>query len=118
MTWCRARHGNTGILPVEDGSASSDVCIPVLRTSEDFIATLPAQHHFYARSLDLTAEKVHGRACPNGRHVVGFKMVDDVWNCIQSFLHGKDEFVVNGTQKMRHFLCRQEVGRVFQSDRE
>jgi hypothetical protein len=91
---------------VEDGSAFSDVRIPVLRTSEDFIATLPAQHHLYARSLDLTAKKVHGRACPNGRHVVGFKMVNDVWNCVQSFLHGKDEFMVNGIQITRRFLCR------------
>ena len=87
-------------------------------TAKDFITALAAQHHFDSHGFDLATEKVHGRACTHGRHVIRLEMVNDVRNGIEAFLHGKDELVVKGSKKVCHFLCRQMIGRVFQSDGE
>lgn len=64
-------------------------------TSEYLVATLTTQHHLDTHRLDLATQKVHGRASANSRNVVRLQMVNNVWDCIQTFLHSKDVFVMN-----------------------
>ena len=87
-------------------------------TSEYLIATLAAQDHLDAHSLDLATEEVHRRACSHGGHVKGFQMVYYVWNGVQAFLNGEYVFMVHSAQIVSRLPCSEEVGGILQADRK
>lgn len=67
-------------------------------TSKDLIAPFSAEDHFHAHGFDFATQEIHRRARAHCRDIVCFEMVDDIFQCIQSFLHRKGVFVMDGAK--------------------
>ena len=97
------QHGSRDSLGEDLNIIQICVRIDKKNTSKDFVATFPTEHHLHTHGFDFAAEEVHGRTCSDRGDIVSLKMINDFWNCIQTFLYRKNIFMMNRSQIMRGF---------------
>lgn len=79
-------------------------------TTENLVGTFTTQHHLDSHSFDLSRQEVHGGRSSNSGDIIGFEVVNDLWNGIESFLDSKVVFVVNGSEEVGGLLGGDQVG--------
>jgi hypothetical protein len=92
--------------------------VEVKVTAKDLVGSFAGQDHLDTHGLDLSGKKVHGCGCADSRDVVCLEVIDDVLDCVETFLNGEGVFVVHGAQKVGRRARRDEVGGTGQADGE
>ena len=83
--------------------------------AEDLIRTLSGEHHLDAHRLYLSGQEIHRGRSAYGRHVECLKVMDDIPDGIQPFLHGERYAVVHGADVLSHLAGELHVGRAFEA---
>ena len=78
--------------------------------AENLVGPFAAQHHLDAHRLDDAGQQIHRRGGPDGGHVVGFDIVDDIAEGIQPFLNSIIDFMVNRSDMFGHQTGLFQVG--------
>jgi hypothetical protein len=63
-------------------------------TPKNLVTAFSAKYHLNPHCLDFSAEEVHGRAGTNGCNVVGLKVINNLWERVQTILNGEHIFVM------------------------
>lgn len=106
----------TDRLLVERGLVGRVVEVQV--SAEDFVAAFAGEDHFHAHGLDFAGQQEHWGGGADGGHVVGFEVVDDVREGVETLLDCEGEGMVAGSEEIGHLLCGDGIRGVGKTDGE
>jgi hypothetical protein len=75
-------------------------------TSQNLVASLPAEHHLHTHRFDLAAKEIHWGARTDRRHVVCLEVIDHLGYGVQTLLHCENMFVMDRSKISRRVSGR------------
>ena len=119
--------GPQAVVEVELGELADGLFVEGLRrgslveievTAEHLVCSFTAEHHLDPHRLDDAGQQIHRRGGAHGGDVVGFDVIDDVADGVQSFLNGVVDFVVHRTDVFGHQPRFLQIGGALQAHGE
>src|SRR6266487_5458685 len=87
-------------------------------TTKDLITALTTQDHLDPHPFDLSAQQIHWGRRTDGGHIVGFQMVNNVRQGVETVFQSKSESIVLGAQELSNLDCSLRIRSIREADRE